>query len=234
MIQDFLGVVGGLGPMATAHFMKRIIEFTDANTDQEHIKMMILNATQIPDRTKFILGKSDEDPFDELLDCCKTLEAARAKLIAIPCNAAHYFYDKLAAEISVPIVHMQRETVKELKSLNVRRIGIAATTGTICAGLFQNALKKVGLNYLVPDDEHQNKIMKVIYDDIKAGRETAKKELLKSMDWFFESGCDRIVLGCTELSVLKSTFSLDARFVDALDVTAKFVVRYFDKKIKEC
>jgi aspartate racemase len=227
-------VVGGLGPMATAYFMRRIIEFTDANTDQEHIRMIVLNATQIPDRTKFILGKSREDPFDELLDCCKALETAKAKLIAIPCNAAHYFYDRLAAEISVPIVHMQKETAKELKLLNARRVGIAATTGAICAGLFQDVLERVGLNYLIPDDEHQNKIMKVIYSGVKAGRETAKKELLKSIDWFFESGCDRIVLGCTELSVLKSTFSLDARFVDALDVTARFVVKYFDKKIKEC
>ncbi|GHU85215.1 aspartate racemase [Clostridia bacterium] len=233
-MQDFLGVVGGLGPMATAYFMRRIIEFTDASTDQEHIKMVILNATQIPDRTKFILGKSKEDPFDELLNCCKTLEAAKAKLIAIPCNTSHYFYDKLAAEISIPIVHMQKETAKELKLLNTQKVGIMATTGTVSTGLFQNALKKVGLSYLIPDDERQNKIMEVIYNDIKAGEKTTEKEFLKLVDWFFESRCDRVVLGCTELSVLKSAFLLDARFVDALDVTAKFVIKHFDKKIREC
>ncbi|GHV29168.1 aspartate racemase [Clostridia bacterium] len=233
-MRDFLGVVGGLGPMATAYFMRRIIEFTDASTDQEHIKMVILNATQIPDRTRFILGKSNEDPFDELLNCCKTLEAAKARLIVIPCNTSHYFYDKLTAEISIPIVHMQKETAKELKLLNTQKVGIMATTGTISAGLFQSALKEIGLNYLIPDGEQQNKIMEVIYNDIKAGEKTAEKEFLKLADWFFESGCNRVVLGCTELSVLKSAFLLDARFVDALDVTVKFVIKHFDKKIRKC
>jgi aspartate racemase len=232
MLDNFLGVVGGIGPLATVYFMKRVIELTDVKTDQDHINMMVLSAAKIPDRTKFILGESQENPLDELLDCCRVLEKSGASLIAVPCNTSHYFYGELTREISTPIVHIQRETAKKLNELGPEKVGILATTGTISAGLFQKELTKVGVDYIIPDTEHQKQVMELIYNDVKAGKVPHKELFWKVAEWLFNAGCSRVVLGCTELSILKEWFLLDERFLDAMDVLAGFVIEYFGKKIK--
>ncbi|MDR1260606.1 MAG: amino acid racemase [Oscillospiraceae bacterium] len=233
MLKDFLGIVGGIGPLATVYFMKRITELTDAKIDQEHINMMVLSNAKTPDRTEFISGKSQENPFKELLNCCRILEKAGASLIAIPCNTSHYFYNQLIAQISTPIVHFQKETVKSLKDAEIGKVGIMATTGTISVGLFQTAFAEVGLTCCVPDAKQQEKVMEIIYASVKAGKMPKETTFFEVVDDLFGAGCEKIVLGCTELSILKEWFSLDERFLDPMDVLARFVIKYFGKKTKE-
>ena len=100
-----LGILGGLGPIATAYFMELLIQMTKAEKDQDHLQMIIYNMPQIPDRTAYILGKSEENPADEMIRLGKQLAAQGADCIAIPCITAHYFYEELSRGIPVPVLH---------------------------------------------------------------------------------------------------------------------------------
>ena len=110
-----LGVIGGLGPLATEYFYSLINKMTDANRDQDHIEMIIYSKPSIPDRTGYILGKSKENPIIPMIEVGRILGELGVDYIAIPCITGHNFYEVLASEIRVPIIHMVKETARELR-----------------------------------------------------------------------------------------------------------------------
>ena len=229
-----LGVIGGLGPMATAYFMELVTKMTKASTDQEHIEMIIYSKPQIPDRTSFILGESEDNPLIPINEVANKLVSIGADVIAIPCITAHCFHEKLCENVSVKILNAVDETAEELKKLGATKAGIMATSGTLKCGLFQSALEKKGIVPVVPDEKIQSLIMDIIYNDIKAGIKPSKEKFDTIRDFFFKSGCSAVILGCTELSLLKwnDDLNLDG-FVDAMRVLAKASIRECGYEVKE-
>ena len=90
-----LGIVGGLGPLASSYLYEMITQKTNAKKDQDHLNIVLLSHPAIPDRTKYILNESKENPFPYLLNDCKILENLGVKIISIPCNTSCYFHEKL-------------------------------------------------------------------------------------------------------------------------------------------
>lgn len=115
MNKKTLGIIGGVGPLATMFIGEMIVRRTAAETDQEHVNMLITNNTTIPDRTAFILGKSEENPVPVIVSDAKKLEAIGAEILAIPCNTAHSFYEEIAQETTLPVINMIEETAKYAK-----------------------------------------------------------------------------------------------------------------------
>lgn len=228
-----LGVIGGLGPMATAYFMEMVTEMTKASTDQEHIEMIIYSKPQIPDRTSYLIGNSSENPLEAINEVANKLVSFGADVIAIPCITAHCFHDKLCENVSVKILNAVDETTAELKKSGVKIAGIMATSGTMKCGLFQSALIKAGITPVEPDETIQSLIMDLIYNDIKAGKEPDKISFEKIKKFFIDKGATRIILGCTELSLLKwSDLNLEG-FIDAMQVLAKASIRECGYEVKE-
>ena len=126
-----LGVIGGLGPMATAYYLELVIQMTDASCDQEHIPMIIYNRPDTPDRTRYILGLSNDDPQRLMVETGRALVRQGAECLVIPCITAHYFHAYLEAQIGKPLLNLVEETVNHLKQFGFRRAGIMATDGTI-------------------------------------------------------------------------------------------------------
>lgn len=219
-----LGVIGGLGPMATALFMKMVIEMTDAAVDQEHIEMIIYNCPRIPDRTKFILGLSREDPSPEMIRIGKSLEAQGADLIAIPCITANYFYGRLTSEIHTKIINIIEEICFYLTRRKVSCAGLMATTGTIESRLFQEVFEANGCRLVVPSKERQQDVMYVIYQDVKANRPVDMERFFSASRELREAGAEVIILGCTELSVVRENYQIGAGFLDAMQLMAKCAV----------
>ena len=100
MKEKILGVLGGVGPLATIYFADLVVKMTDAKTDQEHIAMVILNHSSIPDRTDYILDKTKPNPLPVMIKDAKLLEDDNCDFIVIPCNTAHYFYDEIQNRIN--------------------------------------------------------------------------------------------------------------------------------------
>lgn len=220
-----LGVIGGLGPMATAYFLQLLVEMNDAGTDQEHIEILLHSKPQIPDRTQFILGLSGEDPLPQMAEIGRSLAGQGAELIAIPCITAHYFQEKLEAETGVPIVDTIRETVLCLQEAGVDRVGVMATDGTIGSGLFQRALSGAGIECILPDRESQHTVMDIIYQEVKAGNPVDIAAFHQVAEGLSARGAQTILLACTELSLVKRDFPLGDGFLDVLEVLARAAVR---------
>lgn len=227
-----LGIIGGVGPLATAYFMEVIINMTEASTDQEHIDMVVFNHAEIPDRTEYILDHSKPDPAPMMCADAQRLEALGADVIATPCNTAHYFYDRLTDAVQIPVLNMIEETALVLERMGAGKVGILATNGTIAAGLFQRALERRGIAAVVPSPENQQFVMDVIFDDVKAGRPLEVEKFRSIVDEMRLAGCDHVVLGCTELSVLKKEYSLGSYYVDALEVLAARAIEACGKRVR--
>ena len=228
-----LGVIGGLGPIATAHFMELIIRMTEADTDQEHIDMILYNRPSIPDRTGYILDPTKPNPLPEMIRVGNALARQGAGLIAIPCMTAHYFHGELTRYIEAPIVHAIHETAVHLKKNGVQRVGIMATDGTIRSKLFQRELERHGLQAVIPGEEAQKCVMSIIYDDIKAGRPAQMEKFDFASRELWDKGAEAIILGCTELSLVKRDYPIGTGYLDAMEVLARTCVLSCGGKLKE-
>lgn len=219
-----LGVIGGLGPMATAYFLQLVVQMTEAETDQEHIEILLHSKPQIPDRTRFILGQSREDPLPQMVEIGSDLAGQGTQLIAIPCITAHFFQKKLEEEIGVPIVDTIQETALTLKAAGVVRAGVMATDGTLQSGLFQRAFAEHGITPVLPDRAGQQTVMDIIYGNVKAGKPVDLPAFRRVAEGLFGQGAQAVLLACTELSLVKRDFGLGAGFLDVLEVLARKAV----------
>ena len=230
-----LGIIGGLGPMATAYFLELVVKMTDAKTDQEHIAMVILNHASIPDRTEYILDNTKPNPLPVMVADAKRLQNDGCDYIVIPCNTAHYFFDEIQKSVDVPIINILEETVSyaERTVPNLKCLGILATKGTIISGAYQNIIKKHGLDYRVPSEEDQKSLMHIIYDEVKAGEKVDICEFLRIVGELKKAGSDAVILGCTELSIIKKDFNLSrVDIVDSMECLARRSIELCGKKIK--
>ena len=236
MSEKILGVLGGMGPMATAQFLKNVIDMTDAKCDQEHIPMLVSNHTTIPDRTEFILDNSKENPVPILVKDALTLEKAGVCGLAMPCNTAHYFFEEIQKAVNIPVLHIVEETVKFIanRDKSQKKVGILATKGTLASGVYQDFCKKYDLVPIEPSKGVSNMLMDIIYNKVKQGKPVSASEFLAVIDDMINDGCDVVVLGCTELSVIKSDLKLNQHnIVDSLDVLSKCSIELCEKKVKQ-
>jgi aspartate racemase len=221
-----VGVVGGVGPLATVDFMSKVVRLTEAARDQDHIKMIVEQNPQIPDRTEHLL-RNGTDPTIALFATCKRLEAAEADLIAIPCNTAHAFVDRMQTHLRIPVLNMLDETMAQVATCHFGQlVGLLATSGTVESGVYAAAAARVGVRMIVPDDQHQQLVMESIYGatGVKAGftEGQCREDLRKAIVHLAERGAGVIVLGCTELPLLfpqSSDFDTDGTTVVLLDPT---------------
>jgi len=230
--EKLLGVIGGMGPLASQLFYRMIIEKNEAHCDQDHLNMIIFNHASMPDRTKAILNNDTTELYSKLLADAKLLEELGADYIAIPCNTSHYFIDKIQKNIGIPIINMINETVGEIDK-KAAKVGILATDGTIKMGLYQMACEKAGFIPIIPSEECQKLIMKIIYDGIKDGG-TIEMDDFKVIDkQLKEEGCNCAIMACTELSCFKETYQVDDFYLDAMSILAKKSLEYCGKSLKK-
>ena len=228
-----LGVIGGLGPMASAYFLQLLTQMSDAQTDQEHMEILMYSKPAIPDRTKYIIGESEENPAPDMIMAGKKLKEMGADILAIPCITAHYFHKELEDEIGLPIIHAVEETVSCLEEKQLTQVGILATDGTIRSGLFQKALEQRGIRPVLPDAESQKKVMEIIYQQIKTGKSVDLESFYGISGEMSGQGAQVILLACTELSLIKRDHDLPTGYLDVMEVLARKAVQSCNRVRKE-
>ncbi|MBE9603685.1 aspartate/glutamate racemase family protein [Acetobacteraceae bacterium H6797] len=197
----FLGVLGGMGPLASAQFMLRLTLLTPASTDQEHLPAVLWSDPRIPDRTAARLG-TGPDPLPWLMRGIKGLEAAGAGAIAIPCNTAHGWYEQMAAGTTLPVLHIVDAAATELKRLGVTqgKIGVMGTAGTLAMKLYQQRLDVLGYECLVPTPEEMDRLVSPGIALVKANRlAESYAPLAEAARNLAKRGAGAVVLGCTEI-----------------------------------
>ncbi|MCC3356383.1 aspartate/glutamate racemase family protein [Bacillus sp. REN16] len=230
-----LGVIGGMGPKATSVFFDKIVNRTEAHKDQDHLNMVILNHATLPDRTHAILTNTGETFIDAVKNDFKLLEAAGVANIAIPCNTSHYFYDELQKLTEIPIINMVEETIKEIHDMygEGARIGILATNGTIRSGIYADVCKKYQLELLAPNDHLQEKVMDIIYNNVKSDLDVDSSELEQLIKHLVEEeNCKMVILACTELSCIKLNDEAMKYSIDAMNVLVEKSILRSGKRLK--
>ncbi len=222
MTKKTLGILGGMGPLATVDLMTKIIALTPAQKDQDHIHMIVDNYPQIPDRTEAILGKGTS-PLSFMIDSAKRLEAAGADFIAIACNTAHYYVDDIQDSVNIPIMSMPKETVKFIDTAGFKTIALLATDGTISTNLYQESLRKRGFTVVVPDKLTQVSIMEGIYAVKSGDLNKGKKLFLHASKTVIEQGAEAIIAACTEIPLVLSVLD-GTSLIDPTQILAKKIV----------
>jgi aspartate racemase len=200
--ERIVGVLGGMGPEASADFYLRLTAATPAQRDQEHLRVIIDSNPKIPDRTESIRTGS-KATLRALIESARLLESAGAELLVMPCNSAHFWYDRLVAEVRVPFINMIEEVFLAVERAGLTRVGLLATTGTVRSGVYAEAAGDIVL--LEPDEALQNRIQEAIYR-IK-GRpgqwpEESRATFSEAIEVLRGKGAEGIILGCTEIPIV--------------------------------
>ena len=223
-----IGILGGMGPLATADLFRKITCLTKASCDNDHIRVYIDSNARIPDRTAAILS-GGTDPVPEMTSALRHLEACGADCIIMPCNTAHYFLPQLQSETEIPFISMLASTAKACAQRYAGKCAaVLATKGTLATGLYARALEAEGAAYLIPDAAEQDMLMHIIYDVVKASKPLAPEtenwtRLLADMR---ARGADYFILGCTELPIAAQQIGAEGPFVDPTEELARAAIRF--------
>lgn len=221
-----LGILAGMGPLAGADFFRKFVEQTTAEIDQDHIPTVMLSLPQIPDRNEALYG-GGADPFPALLDGVNRLVRAGATCIAMPCNSAHHWHARLAAEIDVPFLHIADAVVEGLRRGGTLdgRIGLLGADVTLRTGIYQDRLVRAGyLPVVPPDSTHAMRAIRLI----KAGKLEGARQLLKIEEAsLLAAGCGHVILACTEIPIALDAHHASPRSLDANRELASACVAWF-------
>jgi len=221
-----LGVLGGMGPAASAEFINRLIAQTPASCDQEHIPFVLWSDPRVPDRSTS-LRNGDNLPLSWLLEGIQGLKNAGCNCIVIPCNTAHFWFDEMKKRASwnSKIIHIVDSVADALRDVNVTNstIGIIGTQATIELGLYQYMLNKLGWNCITPTKEEMDTLVQPAINLIKANNiEAAQPLIMNVVNRLIDSGAKAVVLGCTELPLaVKQTEEQGIPLINSIDSLVK-------------
>lgn len=199
----FLGVLGGMGPMAGAAFMARLVALTEVERDQQHVPAILWSDPRIPDRPAGYFYNGD-DPLPWMQNGIDHLVRMGAQAIAIPCNTAHLWYEQLAAATQTPILHIVHAVLADLRRQGIEqgRIGLMGTATTLKLGLYQRALEAHGYEWMVPTDEEIERYCTSSITLVKTNRiAQAFIPAADCVELLRRRGAQAVILGCTELPV---------------------------------
>lgn len=223
-----LGIIGGMGPLATVELFRMIVEMTDSADDSGHIRTFVDNNTDVPDRTQAILA-GGESPVDSIVSSAEGLCSLGAQLLLLPCNTSHFFFDEISSRCPVPVINMIAETARVLREQGIKKVGILATDGAVRGGVFDKYMKcstgreqtimglgekcstgrvqtatglsrieSAQIELIYPDESGQKDVMDFIYKGVKAGNRRFSTSS-------FEDVCDSLAQRGAEALVLGCT-----------------------------
>ncbi len=227
-----VGVIGGLGPVATLDFFERILNRTRATREQDHLRLLIDNNTKVPDRNAFMRGDGPS-PAPALASSARGLQVAGADFIVMACNTAHAWEAEIRAAISVPFLSIIDETVKVVADLRPEAVGVLAGDACVAAGLYQNALKTAGVRCIMPDANTQKSLMELIYR-IKSGDtgETVRRASAKIAQKLEAQGAEVIIAGCTEIPIVLTADDIEGELVNSTDVLVERTIVFAGGELK--
>ncbi|MTI95014.1 MAG: amino acid racemase [Firmicutes bacterium] len=191
-----IGILGGMGPMATVDFMTKLYQALPVENEQEHLRVLVDSNPAVPDRTLAILHNEPEPVVSQLTQMAQGLINQGAHLLAVACNTAHYFLPVVERNLSIEFVNMISVTLDAVS--DCRQVGVLATDGTLAAGLY----RRKHVPFLYPDAEAQKLLMTAIYG-FKAGEVELSRQQAKEVYRHLKTrGAETVIAACTELPLL--------------------------------
>ncbi|MDC6168561.1 aspartate/glutamate racemase family protein [Paucibacter sp. XJ19-41] len=225
---DVVGVLGGMGPLASLDFMHKMLAATPAARDQEHVPVVLSSIPQVPDRTEAFRGEGDS-PLAAMLASGRRLRDAGAGLVVMPCNTAHLWFDELQAALGLPMLHLVDAALEDaVASAGLSaRIGLLATDATLASGLYLNRPASQQVQWLLPTASEMLDWVMPGIQAVKAGRlGEASALLLRAATALQRRGAAALVLGCTEIPLVLTTANAPVPVIDATAALARRAVSW--------
>jgi len=223
----FIGILGGMGTEATNYFYNTLHRYSDAKKDQDHLKVLLYNHSSIPDRTHYIINQ-ENDPTNHLIDSVKLLEQSGVDFIVMPCNTAHHFYEEMNQAIQIPMINMIDEVISYVKEKHdIVKVGVLGTNGCIKSDVYNKYAKYHDIEIVYPNINEQDVINETIYC-IKKGKTYDIDLVTQTIQAFSKKNdLNTLILGCTELSLLKNYLILDKiKVEDSNEILAYLTYQY--------
>ena len=219
-----VGVIGGMGPAATVHFMGRVLDLTPATGDQDHLRLIVDNNSGVLDRNAAIAG-SGPSPAPMLVAMARGLERAGAEMLVMPCNTAHAFAGAIVAASDLPFIDLIEAASDEAVAHKAARVGVLAADGCLQAGLYQHALARRHVSPVFLEPRAQARFMGLIYaiksgdrgPDVRAGMKALAEELVGA-------GAQALIAGCTEVPLVLGPDDVPVPLTDSLDALARATI----------
>ncbi|MFJ6324880.1 MULTISPECIES: aspartate/glutamate racemase family protein [unclassified Rhizobium] len=216
MSQKTVGIIGGLGPMATVTFMNSILKFTPADSDRDHLHMIVDCNPKVPDINASVLN-TGPSAVAGLVEGARRLEGAGADFIVMVCNAAHQYEAELRRSIAIPFVSMIDETMVKISSEfpGFENVGLLATNGCLQSELYQKQLAGRGLKPVLQKADELERLMRVLAR-IRGGNlgEEQRTDILALIDALVARGAQTVILGCTEIALVDPASGSAAPLID--------------------
>jgi aspartate racemase len=230
----FVGILGGMGPLATVDLMEKIVRLSGAQRDQEHVPVVAHNVAQIADRQVFLQG-AGPSPLPALYAGLDRLNSIGAGVIVIPCNTAHIWYEQLAQHSAAPIVHIADAAIALLarRGVSTGRIGVIGTAGTIAAGFYQERLRARGYESVVNTESEFKEWFTPGCYAVKAGRVAEGGQLFaRATDALTRRGASYCLLACTEVPLGLAAINYAAldRTIDATAALALAAIDWWQQR----
>lgn len=225
-----VGVIGGMGPQATVDFFNKIIKHTPVKKESDHIHLLIDNNPQVPSRIDAVINNG-VCPSSTLVDMAKKLESAGAELLTMPCNSAHIFINHIEENINIPVINMISETIKEIAKSKCKKVALLATPAVVSTNLYKDGIIELGKEFVVPEKYFQNTLTDAIMK-VKSGEiEHAEFNFSLVLEHILSKGVDAVILGCTELPLIKRRDLAGVHFFDTTEILAISTIENV-KKVK--
>jgi aspartate racemase len=230
--KGIVGILGGMGPLATIDFMRKMLDATPARNDQDHVPVVVSSVPQIPDRTAAFRGEG-ESPLDAMVASGRRLVRAGAALLVMPCNTAHLWFDELQQALGVPMLHLVDAALEDaVASVGAeRRIGLLATDATLASGLYLNRRTPAGaahdIHWQLPTADEMTRWVLPGIAAVKAGRlPEAGEPLTQAVLALQRRGAAAVVLGCTEIPLALDAAHVSLPLIDATASLARRAVAW--------
>ncbi len=200
---DLLGVIGGMGPLATADFLCKLVAATPAEKDPDHVPVIVSSEPQIPSRPRaYFAPDENPSPLPALRARRDMLLGVGAQCLVMPCNTAHYWYDELANDCPVPFIHIVEATREELRrrAIDGGVLGLIGTEATLAGALFERPLADAGYDCILPDDTVMQATVRPGIDFVKRHNTKDAEPLFReAVRHLLDRGAEAVILGCTEV-----------------------------------
>ncbi len=229
-----IGILGGMGPLATVDLFRKIVDLCDCKTDQEHPRVLIDSNTNAPDRSPAIL-RGGPSPLSDMVRSALTLERGGADVLIMGCNTAHYYYDEIVPYVRIPFLNMIEETAKVAKEKGYETVALMCTDGTTRSGVYHKEFEKYGIRILTLNERDQEITLDMIHEGVKAGLKTwDTAEVERIVRDFAAAGAQAVILGCTELPVAFSQYEVDSCLpvIDPTEIIARSAIRFVGVKVR--
>lgn len=221
-----IGVLGGMGPDATVHFMARVIAMTQALDDADHIPMLVDNNPQVPSRIAALIEKDGEDPGPTLAAMAKALESQHCDALVMPCNTAHNYSSQVAGAVAIPFLNMIDLAIEHItSSTEAKTVGILASPAIKLTGIYERGLRRAGISSQYPDDDNvMLGAIRALKRDVRD--RSARATLASAANELSRQGADVLLLACSEFSAISDVIHQSAQTVDSIDVLARATIAF--------